>query len=139
MVGLILIQSTAPVALTAAKAGDTFEKFDPWGIAMAIIAMSVVFIALILLYVSFKYIGNIFTTRWKLKALIKEGKLDEVQQIENSSTGELNAAIGLALYMYKSELHDIESLNLTINKVSRNYSPWSSKIYGLRQIQNKSW
>jgi Na+-transporting methylmalonyl-CoA/oxaloacetate decarboxylase gamma subunit len=132
MFGFILLQTTTNTA-------ETFEKFDPWGIAMAVIAMGVVFIALILLYVSFKYIGFAFTTRWKLKALIKQGKLDEVQHIENSSTGELNAAIGLALYMYKSELQDMESINLTINKVSRNYSPWSSKIYGLRNIQNKNW
>lgn len=138
MVGFILLQP-AQVANVASKTAETFEKYDPWGIAMAIIAMGVVFIALILLYISFQYIGFAFTTRWKLKALIKEGKLEEVQHIENSATGELNAAIGLALYMYKTELHDIESLNLTINKVSRNYSPWSSKIYGLRQIQNKSW
>jgi hypothetical protein len=139
MLGLILLQSTDPIVLTASKTAETFEKYDPWGGAMAIIAVSVVFCALILLFVSFKYIGFAFTTDWKRRALIKEGKIEEAQHIENSSTGELNAAIGLALYMYTSELHDIESLNLTINKVSRNYSPWSSKIYGLRQIQNKNW
>lgn len=139
MVGLILLQSTAPVAVTATKTAETFEIFDPWGAAMAIIAMGVVFSALLLLFLSFKYIGFAFTTDWRRRALIKQGKIEEAQHIETSSSGELNAAIGLALYMYKSELHDIESLNLTINKVSRNYSPWSSKIYGLRQIQNKSW
>ena len=139
MLGLIILQSTVPITTTASKTAETFEKFDPWGIAMAVIAMGVVFIALILLFVSFKYIGFAFTTDWKRRALIKEGKIEEAQHLENSSTGELNAAIGLALYMYKSELQDMESINLTINKVSRNYSPWSSKIYGLNQIQNKNW
>jgi glutaconyl-CoA/methylmalonyl-CoA decarboxylase subunit delta len=138
MIVSILLQSTVP-ALAVSKTAESFGKYDPWGVAMAIIAMSVVFCALILLFVSFKYIGFAFTTDWKRRALIKEGKIEEAQHIENSATGELNAAIGLALYLYKSELHDIESLNLTINKVSRNYSPWSSKIYGLRQIQNKIW
>ena len=47
-------------------------------------------------------------------------------------TGEVNAAIATALYMYFNELHDDESNIITIKKVSKFYSPWSSKIYGLR-------
>jgi len=43
------------------------------------------------------------------------------------------AAIALAIHMYKSELHDRESFTITLQKVSRIYSPWSSKIYTLRQ------
>ena len=43
------------------------------------------------------------------------------------------AAIALAIHMYKREMHDIESLTNTLKKVSRIYSPWSSKIYTLRQ------
>ncbi len=48
--------------------------------------------------------------------------------------GEELAAIALALYRYRNDLHDIESSVITINKVARAYSPWSSKIYGLRQF-----
>jgi hypothetical protein len=43
------------------------------------------------------------------------------------------AAIALAIHMYKIEIHDMESLTITLKKVSRIYSPWSSKIYTLRQ------
>ena len=43
------------------------------------------------------------------------------------------AAIALAIHMYKIEMHDMESLTITLKKVSRIYSPWSSKIYTLRQ------
>jgi len=43
------------------------------------------------------------------------------------------AAIALAIHMYQSQLHDMESLTITLQKVSRIYSPWSSKIYTLRQ------
>jgi hypothetical protein len=46
---------------------------------------------------------------------------------------ELQAAIGFALHMYMTELHDFEKTILTIQKVMRPYSPWSSKIYGLRR------
>ncbi len=48
-------------------------------------------------------------------------------------TGEINAAIAMTLHLYASELHDAENTVLTINKVSRTYSPWSSKIYGLNR------
>jgi glutaconyl-CoA/methylmalonyl-CoA decarboxylase subunit delta len=47
--------------------------------------------------------------------------------------GEEAAAIALAIHLYKSELHDMESFTITLQKVSRIYSPWSSKIYSLRQ------
>lgn len=47
------------------------------------------------------------------------------------------AAIAMALYLYKMELHDKESFRITMQKVSRIYSPWSSKIYTLRQIPNR--
>jgi hypothetical protein len=51
-------------------------------------------------------------------------------------TGEINAAISMALYLYFEELHDEESDVVTIKKVSKRYSPWSSKIYGLNQYFN---
>jgi glutaconyl-CoA/methylmalonyl-CoA decarboxylase subunit delta len=43
------------------------------------------------------------------------------------------AAIALAIHMFKSEMHDKESFTITLKKVSKIYSPWSSKIYTLRQ------
>jgi glutaconyl-CoA/methylmalonyl-CoA decarboxylase subunit delta len=46
---------------------------------------------------------------------------------------ETAAAIALAIHMYKSDLHDQESFTITLKKVSKIYSPWSSKIYTLRQ------
>jgi hypothetical protein len=47
---------------------------------------------------------------------------------------EVAAAIALALDMHIKDIHDYEKTVLTIQKVMRPYSPWSSKIYGLRQI-----
>lgn len=47
--------------------------------------------------------------------------------------GEINAAIAAALHLYLAGVHDKENTVLTINKVARTYSPWSSKIYGLNQ------
>jgi hypothetical protein len=46
-------------------------------------------------------------------------------------SGEENAAIAAALYLFFSELHDEEKYVMTIRRVSKTYSPWSSKIYGI--------
>ena len=43
------------------------------------------------------------------------------------------AAISIALYKYSESLYHNELMMLTINKASKMYSPWSSKIYGLRE------
>lgn len=50
---------------------------------------------------------------------------------EKYLSGEISAAIGLALTLYLKEQHDEESGIITIKRVARTYSPWSSKIYGV--------
>lgn len=47
--------------------------------------------------------------------------------------GEISAVIGLAINLYMQDAHDYEKMVLTMQRVMRPYSPWSSKIYGLRQ------
>ena len=45
----------------------------------------------------------------------------------------------MALYEHLNA-HDKEDTILTINKVKKAYSPWSSKIYTLRETPNlKTW
>ncbi|MCL2683237.1 MAG: hypothetical protein FWE63_07140 [Bacteroidales bacterium] len=46
------------------------------------------------------------------------------------------AAIATVIHMYHSELHDEETTIMTINKVARAYSPWSSKLYFQNQYFN---
>jgi len=64
------------------------------------------------------------------RKLSKQGT-GEAEKPAISITGEENAAIAAALYLFFSELHDEEKYVMTIRKVSRTYSPWSSKIYGI--------
>lgn len=47
--------------------------------------------------------------------------------------GEIVSAIGLALSIYMQDIHDYEKAVITMQKVMRPYSPWSSKIYGIRE------
>lgn len=115
-------------------AGEKFGAMDPFGIGMAVIAMSVVFAALLLLYVVFKNTKKIYSIDLK-KMFKRKEKVAEAQKASDEEiTGEVNAAIALALHLYVSELHDHEEAVLTIKKVARTYSPWSSKIYGMRSL-----
>ena len=52
----------------------------------------------------------------------------------DSIPAEVRAALILALHLYENELHDKEDPVITMIRVSRTYSPWSSKIYGLRKL-----
>lgn len=113
-------------------AGEKFGKMDPYGVGMAVIAMSVVFLALMLLYVVFKNTKKIYSINLKKLFSRREVAAEVAEVSQEEISGEVNAAIAMALHLYISELHDHEEAVLTIKKVARTYSPWSSKIYGLR-------
>ena len=115
-------------------AGEKFGAMDPFGVGMAVIAMSVVFSALILLYIVFKNTKKIYGINIRKLFSKPEVEVAEPKPLEEEISGEVNAAIALALHMYVNALHDHEETVLTIKKVARTYSPWSSKIYGLRNV-----
>ena len=98
---------------------------------MTVIGYVVVFIALLFLYIIFFNLTKVLQINVK-KLLRREGKVIEIKE-DLSISGEVNAAIAMALHLYYSEMHDKEDTVLTIDKISKTYSPWSSKIYGLRQ------
>ena len=50
---------------------------------------------------------------------------------------EVAAAISVAIHMYMREALEYENAIVTIQKIMKPYSPWSSKIYGLRQEPNR--
>lgn len=113
-------------------AAAEFAKLDPYGIGMTLVAMTVVFLSLIILYITFKNIAKIFAHDFKAKPKGAESGVEPINK-KNEETLELGAAIAMALHLYQNELHDHENTLLTIKKVSGNYSPWSSKIYGMRK------
>lgn len=131
---LITILQATGAAQTVHHSADDFVKFDPSGFGMTIIAMAVVFSALITLYISFKISAKFYSLDLKKQVLLKKGRKEEADLLPSDTTGEINAAIAMALFLYRSELHDHEQTILTIKKVAKTYSPWSSKIYGLRKL-----
>jgi Na+-transporting methylmalonyl-CoA/oxaloacetate decarboxylase gamma subunit len=117
---------------------EFFGRMDRTGFALSFIAMSVVFGALILLYFVYRFVGNLNQKKYTIKVRRPAflGGEDEQESIEVELSGEINAAIAMALSMYVAQTHDFENTTITIKKISRPYSPWSSKIYGLRNNPN---
>ena len=76
-----------------------------------------------------KKAGNNVNETAKVEAVKKESRCEE--------QGEVIAAIAVALAAMEEKQHDEENTVLTIHRVVRPYSPWSSKIYGLRDIPRR--
>ncbi len=93
----------------------------------------IVFFALVVLVAVFMLVPKLYAYTVKDR-LRRQGKLAPNEQVSDKDlqvSGDVNAAIALSLYMYFNELHDEESNVITIKKIERRYSPWSSKIYGM--------
>lgn len=119
---------------------DKFELHDPVGIGMAVSAMSVVFFGLLLLYLCFKTVGKTAIKLRKRNAMKVQNVTDNQEAKEKKlgeAPGEVIAAISMALHEAQGADHDVEETILTISRVKRSYSPWSSKIYTLRETPHK--
>ena len=119
---------------------EKFQSHDSAGIGMSITAMSVVFFGLILLYICFRLIGQAAISLRRRNAMEAKDITCEVEAKEKKlgeAPGEVIAAISLAMHEMQNDVHDVEDTVLTITRVKRSYSPWSSKIYTLRELPKK--
>ena len=97
-------------------------------LSIAILGYLIVFLALVLLYLVFTLFPKLIF--WK------PGRTEKMTETVTIS-GEVNAAISMAVFLYFNEQHDEESNVMTIRKITRAYSPWNSKIYAVRNIFNR--
>ena len=114
---------------------EEFAERDANGFGMTVMAMCIVFSSLLVLCLCFYGIGKINSSISRLNKMRAHGvEKHEVEKGEVAhDSGEEIAAIVMALHDHL-DAHDTENTILTINKVKRAYSPWSSKIYGLREV-----
>ena len=118
---------------------ETFATKDPNGFALTILAMFIVFSSLLVLCLSFYVISKIGAYVSKLNKARTQGKSVKdlsLDKLPVQDSGEEIAAIVMALHEHL-DAHDRENTILTIDKVKRVYSPWSSKIYSLREIPRR--
>lgn len=120
--------------MTQAEKAKNAAENDSWGGAITIIAMGIVILALVVLCLLFQGFGKISSMLLSKKK--KEAKVaanhDDDDSHEDLDSGEVIAAIAAALSEHFGGSHDIEDTILTIRRMKKAYSPWSSKLYGLR-------
>jgi Na+-transporting methylmalonyl-CoA/oxaloacetate decarboxylase gamma subunit len=117
----------------------TFDPtlIDQYALIITITGYCIVLLALAIMAYFFTRLHTLQDFLSKRKQLHQqEAGKKEIQKVV--MTGEENAAIAAALYLFFSELHDEEKYVMTIRKVSKSYSPWSSKIYGILNTM-KHW
>ncbi|MCR4736879.1 MAG: OadG family protein [Bacteroidales bacterium] len=132
------------VMQTKVSKQERLKRDDPYGIGLAIISMSVVFTALILIFAMLKLFG------WSSKKLAqKNAKKTETPNVANVAdvkenkddddqlTGEEAAAIATALHLHFNSMHDEESEVITINMPSKHYSPWAQKELTMKRTPLK--
>jgi len=137
------LKSASDTLLNSDKTEEIFNKiefnpsniFEGDGILISVVGYIVVFVALLLLYMVFVNFTKFLQSRLR-KKLTKHGE-DIEKQKDLSVSGEINAAISMSLYLYLEEIENLDDAILTIKKVQKTYSPWSSKIYGLRYFPKK--
>lgn len=100
------------------------------GWAVALVGYTIVFIALVFLILIFTQLPKLLKMKVRF-TLRKKGHQVANQKEDYDVEGNVSAAISMALYMYFSKTHDDESHVMTINRIQRRYSPWSSKIYSI--------
>ena len=100
-------------------------------LALTVLGYGIVFLALLTLYLFFANLTKLIIKLRKSK--LKESGKNVSETDDDTISGEVAAAISMALALNFQEAHDIESTIITIKKVQSQYSPWNSKLHGLRQ------
>lgn len=122
-----------------ANNADRFLEHDPIGWMMAIISMAVVFSALLVLFISFKY-GYVGWSKFWHKVMIDRYRAHKAKKLAKETgitvtdkatgeivdNGEIVAAIGMALFLNEDGMHDSESDVLTLSSTQ---SGWTGVGY----------
>lgn len=101
------------------------------GIVITISSYVIVFLSLLFLFIIFTWLTKFLLSK-QVKRITEMGK-PHTDPKELHISGEVVAAISTALALHYAESHDFENTVLTINRVQKPYSPWSSKIYNLAE------
>jgi len=118
-----------------------FSAIVGQGITIAIIGYLIVFFALVLSFFLFSNLPKLvyYKTRREHRRKKKQEKHATDTDDDIHLSADVTAAIAAALYLHYNELHDPESNIITIERVRKRYTPWSSKIYGLRKWPHKTF
>lgn len=119
-----------------------FKEKDPYGVAMSVMAMAIVFSCLILLYVFFRLFGYIVSlmaamTRVRaIRAIRNKAHQASVMAKQGLETKGIDmevymAVIAMALKEYEENVHDVESNVLTLQPDE--HTEWNAKDNAMRE------
>jgi Na+-transporting methylmalonyl-CoA/oxaloacetate decarboxylase gamma subunit len=97
------------------------------GWTLMAVGMSVVFSGLVLLFLFLRVLAVTVRTYhdWR--------ESRDMPRAPEAPSGEMIAAVAMALSYALRRASEEETAIVTITRIARPYSPWSSKIYGLRR------
>jgi len=102
------------------------------GLNITVLGMGVVFLSLIILLLSMKFFVFLLQRLGKKVERKAPGLLIKGEKGNEPLSGEIISAISLALHMSHEEYHDLEKNIITFNRMTKPYSPWSSKIHAIQ-------
>ncbi len=128
MNAFMLLQASQTVA---AKSAEMLER-DPHGAIITLVSVTVVFLALVILFFAYIFIGKLSSGQIRLTLperkpkvpVRKAGATKEAEvaaaialALDQEMNGEVYAAIGMAMHQYLNDtVHDMESYIITIRR-----------------------
>lgn len=113
------------------KQSERIQASDPYGAGLAVVAVSVVFFALVCIMFMMGGYGKLIQRFQNRKQA--SGKATATSGTGNAPEGEVYAAIAAAIYAYSQDLHDVEDTVITIQKTERAWTPWNAKFYNMNR------
>lgn len=117
---------------------ERIKESDPVGVGLTVIAILVVFLALVFVACMIALLSKIIRASEERKAAKEAAPKAEAAAAAPAAAGnkdaEVYAAIAAAIHMYMDELHDEESNIITIEEKC---TPWNSKAYNMNQTNLK--
>lgn len=119
-----------------------FKEKDPYGIAMSVMAMAIVFGCLLLLYIFFRLFGYIVTLLGKMtrvraiRSIHDKAERATIMAKQGMETKGIDmkiymAVIAMALHEYEENVHDVESNVLTLHP--EEHTDWNAKDNAMRE------
>lgn len=108
-------------------------EFQVKGWIVTIAGFLIVILTLIILYFIFSGFSKLVNYDWKANKNKKKAEIVTEKVMKGDAidvSDDVAVAIALALSL-SAEVHDSEPDEITIERVQRRYSPWSSKLYGM--------
>jgi Na+-transporting methylmalonyl-CoA/oxaloacetate decarboxylase gamma subunit len=114
------------------KQAERIKASDPYGAGLAIVAISVVFFALICIMFLMGGYGKLIQRFQNRKAQPAKGSTP-AKVAGGSVEDEVHVAIAAAIFAYSQDLHDVEDTIITIQKTERAWTPWNAKFYNMNR------